>query len=97
MIIRQDDDEEEDAGDEETADDDFGDFEGGGNGTGPEGPAAGKESLATLVQEELPSLSKHWLAALKERFVDDLLHCRIGLSIFGIQPRNVTIYQKNGS
>ena len=28
--------------------------------------AAGKESLATLVQEELPSLSKHWLAALKD-------------------------------
>ena len=28
--------------------------------------APGKESLATLVQEELPSLSKHWLAALKD-------------------------------
>lgn len=73
-LHHQDDEEEEDAGDEEAADDDFGDFEGGGNGAAPEGVAAGRESLATLVQEELPSLSKHWLAGLKERFVDELLH-----------------------
>jgi hypothetical protein len=64
--------EDEEEEDEEQAknDDDFGDFEsiggGSGNGSGGGSSGSGKESLATLVQEELPSLSKHWLAALKD-------------------------------
>lgn len=41
--------------------DDFGDFE----GTSSE-KSESKSNLATLVQSELPSLSKHWLSALKD-------------------------------
>lgn len=40
-------------------DDDFGDFESGG-------VVSREDNLATLVQTELPSLSKHWIAALKD-------------------------------
>ncbi len=54
-----DEDEDDDGGD------DFGDFETGDSGS-VSSVHASKESLASLVQEELPSLSKHWLAALKD-------------------------------
>ncbi len=45
-----------------TEEDEFGDFE----TTTSTGLKAKEGSLSTLVQEELPSLSKHWLAALKD-------------------------------
>eukprot|EP00095_Tigriopus_kingsejongensis_P009914 maker-scaffold1364_size45483-snap-gene-0.13 protein:Tk09914 transcript:maker-scaffold1364_size45483-snap-gene-0.13-mRNA-1 annotation:"heat repeat-containing protein 5b" len=47
--------------DEEDNDDDFGDF----FEDSPPGSAK-NDSLAALVQAELPSLSKHWLAAMKD-------------------------------
>lgn len=46
--------------------DEFGDFETTGSEHEKKSLDSKEESLATLVQEELPSLSKHWLAALKD-------------------------------
>ena len=46
--------------------DEFGDFETTGSEQEQKSMDSKEESLAALVQEELPSLSKHWLAALKD-------------------------------